>query len=166
MLLYSFNRTLLYTLLPLRGLVRQQWSLHAHPRLLFLGRVWGVSCAWLRTVKDLSDVMFCFFLPRTRPQLIKDIFFSLFPLFFLDVPVFVFFFLFFFRTISPLHNQRISVEETSLLRKQAFITHKEAQKVLKIRYFQFEMSWAALVLILWFEDREGHVTERPTWKQY
>ena len=163
MLFYSFNRTLLYTLLPLRGLVRQQWSLHAHPRLLFLGRVWGVSCAWLRTVKDLSDVMFCF-LPHTRPQLIKDIIFSLLLFFFfLDVPVFVFFFL---CTIPPLHNQRISVEETSLLRKQAFITNKEAQKVLKIGYFQFEMSWAALVLILCFEDREGHVTERPTWKQY
>ena len=163
MLFYSFNRMLLYTLLDLRGLVRQQWSLNSHPRLLFLEEFeaspepgWGTWKTW---------VMWCFgFFLRTRPQLIKDvIFFSLALFFWMCLYLYSFFF---FCTIQPLHNQRVSVEETSLLRKQAFITNKEAQKVLKIRYFQVEMRWAALVLILCFEDREGHITERSTQKQY
>ena len=98
-----------------------------------------VSSTLLTGLEILSLSSFQSFLSN-NPFILLAHLMDLFPLFFLDVPVFVFFFLFFFRTISPLHNQRISVEETSLLRKQAFITHKEAQKVLKIRYFQFEMS--------------------------
>ena len=121
-------------------------------------------------MKDLSDVMFWVFSPHKATAHKGRHFFLSLSLFFFGCAciciLFSFFFFFFFCTIQPLHNQRISVEETSLLRKQAFITNKEAQKVLKIRYFQVEMIWAALVLILCFEDREGHVTERSTQKQY